>query len=230
MRTPLYNAYDTFNRKSPVLHSADSNQEPKGGIPMNDQELFKQVLKWSYHHCPNLWKEYYFNAKPEKRKQIARKILIEKVKKEPDTELLISPALKEKILLKEGVDLKRLNQEYQEKKGSFKVKQETKIYNQKPCTDREDSDVDEDEIKNLHLSEHFSQEWNKVKWYSLSAIASKLGIHRKTVVYWRDIGIKINGAPIRLKMIKRPHQWYSKGKWIIEFFLKTNADVDMDGT
>jgi hypothetical protein len=29
--------------------------------------------------------------------------LIEKVKKEPDTELLISPALKEKILLKEGL-------------------------------------------------------------------------------------------------------------------------------
>jgi hypothetical protein len=37
-----------------------------------------------------------------------------KVKKEPDTELLISPALKKKILLKEGVDLKRLNQEYQD--------------------------------------------------------------------------------------------------------------------
>jgi hypothetical protein len=49
-----------------------------------------------------------------------------KVKKEPDTELLISPALKEKILLKEGVDLKCINHEYQEKKGSFKVKQESK--------------------------------------------------------------------------------------------------------
>jgi hypothetical protein len=119
-----------------------------------------------------------------------------KVKKEPDTELLISPALKEKILLKEGVDLKRINHEYQEKKVSFKVKQETKIYNQKPCTDREDSDVDEDSIKNLHLSEHFSQEWSKQKWYSVSAIASKLGIHRNTVVYWRDIGIKINEVPI----------------------------------
>jgi hypothetical protein len=33
---------------------------------------------------------------------------------------------------------------------------------------------------------------------------------------------------IRLKMIKRPFQWYSKGKWIIEFFLKTNVNVDMD--
>jgi hypothetical protein len=151
-----------------------------------------------------------------------------KVKKEPDTELLISPALKEKILLKEGVDLKRINHEYQEKKVSFKVKQETKIYNQKPCTDREDSDVDEDSIKNLHLSEHFSQEWSKQKWYSVSAIASKLGIHRNTVVYWRDIGIKINEVPISLKMIKKPHQWYSKGKWIIDFFLKTNADVDME--
>jgi hypothetical protein len=30
-------------------------------------------------------------------------------------------------------------------------------------------------------------------------------------------------------MIKKPHQWYSKGKWIIEFFLKTNADVEVDG-
>jgi hypothetical protein len=31
-------------------------------------------------------------------------------------------------------------------------------------------------------------------------------------------------------MIKKPFHWYSKGKWIIEFFLKTNVDVDMDGT
>jgi len=56
-----------------------------------------------------------------------------------------------------------------------------------------------------------------------------MGKHRKTVVYWRDFGLKINGAYIRLKMIKRPFQWYSKGKWIIEFFLKTNGNVDMDG-
>jgi hypothetical protein len=192
---------------------------------MNDKELFENVLKWSYHHCRHLWKEYSFNAAPEKRKHVARKILIEKVKKEPDTELLISPGLKEKILLKEGVDLKRINYEYQEKKGNFKVKQEPKISSQKPCTDR---DFDGDNIINLNLSEHFSHEWNKVKWYSVSAIASKLGIHRNTVVYWRDFGIKINGIPIRLKMIKRPHQWYSKGKWIIEFFLKTNVNVDMD--
>jgi hypothetical protein len=47
-------------------------------------------------------------------------------------------------------------------------------------------------------------------------------------VYWRDFGLKINGAHICLKMIKRPFQWYSKGKWLIEFFLKTNADVEMD--
>jgi hypothetical protein len=32
---------------------------------------------------------------------------------------------------------------------------------------------------------------------------------------------------LRLKMVKRPFQWYSKGKWIIKFFLKTNIDVDM---
>jgi hypothetical protein len=148
-----------------------------------------------------------------------------KMKKEPDIELLISPALKEKILLKEGVDLKRINFEYQEKKGYFNVKRETKISSQKLCTDR---NFDGDKIKNLNLSDHFSHEWNKVKWYSVSSIASKLGIHRNTVVYWRDIGIKINGIPIRLKMIKRPHQWYSKGKWIIDFFLKTNVNVDIE--
>jgi hypothetical protein len=65
---------------------------------------------------------------------------------------------------------------------------------------------------------------------TIGAAASKLGIHRNTVVYWRDFGIKINEVPIRLKMIKKPFQWYSKGKWIIEFFLKTNDEVDMDGT
>jgi hypothetical protein len=150
-----------------------------------------------------------------------------KVKKEPDTELLISPALKEKILLKEGVDLKRINDEYQVKKGLCKEKQETKINNQEPGAD---SDIDEDEVINVNLSDQLNREWNKVKWYSLSSIASKLGKHRKTVVYWRDFGIKINGAQIRLKMIKRPFQWYSKGKWIIDFFLKTNVNVDMDGT
>jgi len=61
---------------------------------MDEKELFKNVLKWSYHNCPQLWKEYYFNSSTEKRQHIARKILIEKVKKEPDTEILISPALK----------------------------------------------------------------------------------------------------------------------------------------
>ena len=85
MKIPFYDVHESFNRKSPVLHSADSNQEPKGGIPMDDQELFKQVLQWSYHHCHDLWKEFYFNPEPEKRKHIARKILIEKVKKEPET-------------------------------------------------------------------------------------------------------------------------------------------------
>ena len=194
---------------------------------MDDKELFKNVLKWSYHHCRHLWDEYYFSAEPEKQQHVARKILIEKVKKEPDTELLIPPDLKEKILLKEGVDLKRINDEYQVKKGNCKVKDDTKIRNQKPCTD---VDIDMDKIKNSNISELFSREWNKARWYSLSSIASKLGIHRNTVVYWRDFGIKINEIPIRLKMVKKPFQWYAKGKWIIEFFLKTNIDVEMDGT
>ena len=57
---------------------------------------------------------------------------------------------------------------------------------------------------------------------------TQIGIHRNTVVYWRDFGIKIKGEPIRLKMIKKPFHWYAKGKWIIDFFLKTNADVDLD--
>jgi hypothetical protein len=47
---------------------------------------------------------------------------------------------------------------------------------------------------------------------------------------YQSLQLQINGIPIRLKMIKRPHQWYSKGKWIIEFFLKTNVDVDMECT
>jgi len=148
-----------------------------------------------------------------------------KVKKEPDTELLISPALKEKILNKEGVDLKRINDEYQEKKESCKEQQETKIKNQEPG---EDSDIDEDEIIDVNLYNQLTREWNKFRWYSIPSIAKKMGIHRKTVVYWRDFGIKINGAPTRLKMIKRPFHWYSKGKWIIKFFLKTNVNVDMD--
>ena len=147
------------------------------------------------------------------------------MKKEPDTEILISPALKEKILFTEGVDLKRINAQYQEKKGSSKVKQEPKIYKKEPCTD---IDIDEDSVKNLHLSKNFNQEWNQIKWYHVSAIASKLGIHRKTIGYWREFGIKINGTPIRLQMVKRPFHWYAKGEWIIEFFLKTNINVDME--
>jgi hypothetical protein len=136
---------------------------------------------------------------------------------------LISPALKEKILKKEGVDLKRINYEYQEKKESSKVKQETKIYNQEPGAD---TDIDEDEIINVILSDQLKKEWNKFRWYSIPSIANKLGIHRNSVVYWRDFGIKVNGSQstIRLKMIKRPNLWYSKGKWIIEFFLKTNGE------
>ena len=157
--------------------------------------------------------------------------LIEKVKKEPDTELLISPAIKEKILNKEGVDLKRINNEYQEKKengkGNGKEKNETKISNKEPGAD---SDIDEDEIIDVNLYNQLNREWNKFRWYSLPSIAKKLGKHRKTVVYWRDFGIKINGANIRLKMIKRPIQWYAKGKWIIKFFLKTNANVEIDET
>ena len=127
------------------------------------------------------------------------------------------------------MDLKRINHEYQEKKGNGKgngkEKQETKIKKKEQSAD---SDIDEDEMINVKLSQHLKLEWNKVKWYSVSAISSKLGIHRKTIVYWREIGIKINGTPIRLKMIKRPFQWYAKGKWLIEFFLKTNANVDLE--
>ena len=63
---------------------------------MDNIELFKNVLKWARDHCPDLWHEYYCCSAPEKKQHLARKILIEKVKKEPDTELLISPALKEK--------------------------------------------------------------------------------------------------------------------------------------
>ena len=51
-----------------------------------------------------------------------------------------------------------------------------------------------------------NREWNKFRWYSIPSISKKLGKHRKTVVYWRDFGIKINGAPILLKIIKRPFQ------------------------
>jgi hypothetical protein len=93
----------------------------------------------------------------------------------------------------------------------------------------EDSDIDEDEIVNVILYDQLNREWNKFRWYSITKIAQKMGIHRKTVVYWRDFGLKINGAHIRLKMAKRPFQWYSKGKWIIVFFLKTNANEDMEG-
>ena len=148
--------------------------------------------------------------------------------------MLISPALKEKILLKEGVDLKRIDHEYQEKKengkgngkGNGKEKKETQIRSKLPVAD---IDIDDEKIINGDLSEHLKQEWNKVNWYSVSAIASKLGIHRNTVAYWRDFGIKINGVTIRLKMAKKPNLWYAKGKWLIEFFLKINVEVDMDG-
>jgi hypothetical protein len=192
---------------------------------MDNNELFKNVLEWSYHHCRDLWDEYNSSSQPEKRHHVARKILIEKVKKEPDTELLISPALKEKILLKEGVDLKRINHEYQEKKESCKEQQETKIDNEEPGAD---SDIAEDEIVNVYLYDQLSREWNKFRWYSIPSIAKKLEKHRNTVVYWRDFGIKVNGENIRLKMAKKPFKWYSKGKWLIEFFLKTNANVDME--
>jgi hypothetical protein len=244
---------------------SEANQVPKGGITMDNNELFKNVLQWAYHHCPDLWKEYSVQSSPEKKQHVARKILIEKVKKEPDTELLISPALKKKILLNEGVDLKRINEEPQEKKESCKDQQETKLSNQEQITDSDidkekqekiinnqeqsadsdidedqqetkisnqeqsaDSDIDEDEIANVNLYDQLTREWNKFKWYSIPAIAKKLGRHRNSVVYWRDFGIKVNGSNIRLKMAKRPFKWYSKGKWIIEFFLKTNDNVDME--
>ncbi|MGD2091152.1 MAG: hypothetical protein PVH61_33565 [Candidatus Aminicenantes bacterium] len=212
---------------------------------MDDKELFKNILKWARHHCHDLWKEYLVQSSIEKKKHVARKILIEKVKKEPDTELLISPALKEKILLKEGVDLKHINDEPQEKNESGKEQQETKIENQEQNADSDIekskqetkisnqeqstySAIDEDEIVNVNLYDQLTREWNKFKWYSIPSIANKLGIHRNTVVYWRDFGIKVNGSNIRLKMAKRPFKWYSKGKWIIEFFLKTNDNVEME--
>ena len=132
--------------------------------------------------------------------------------------------------VQEGVDLKRINHEYQEKKennkGNNKEKKEIKISNQEPV---EDSDIDEDEIVNVILYDQLNREWNKFRWYSLPSIAKKLGRHRKTVIYWRDFGLKINGSNIRLKMTRRPIQWYSKGKWLIEFFLKTNANKEMEG-
>jgi hypothetical protein len=226
MQSCSHAAMQSFNQTNPTILPISNYTNFIWRNKMDDKELFKQVLKWSYHHCRDLWNEYYFYSSPEKRQHTARKILIEKVKKEPDTELLISPALKEKIMLKEGVDLKRINHEYQEKKESCKDQQETKINNQEKSTD---SAIDEDEIVNVNLYDQLIREWNKFRWYSIPSIAKKMGTHRKTVVYWRDFGLKINGANIRLKMIKRPFQWYAKGKWIIEFFLKTNADVDMEG-
>ena len=143
------------------------------------------------------------------------------------------------------MDLKRINEEPQEKKESCKDQQETIINNQEQSADSDideekqetklsnqeqiaDSDIDEDEIVNVNLYDQLNREWNKFRWYSIPSIAKKMGTHRKTVVYWRDFGLKINGANIRLKMIKRPFQWYSKGKWIIEFFLKTNDNVELD--
>ena len=88
--------------------------------------------------------------------------------------------------------------------------------------------IDEDEIIDVNLYDQLTREWNKFRWYSIPSIAKKLGRHRKTVVYWRDFGIKVNGSNIRLKMAKRPFHWYSKGKWIIDFFLKTNANEEME--
>ena len=78
--------------------------------------------------------------------------------------------------VQEGVDLKRINHEYQEKKennkGNNKEKKETKISNQEPF---EDSDIDEDEIIDINLYDQLNREWNKFRWYSLPSIAKKLG-------------------------------------------------------
>jgi hypothetical protein len=64
------------------------------------------------------------------------------------------------------VDLKRINYEYQEKKESSKVKQETKIINQEPV---EDTDIDEDEIINVILSDQLrAKRDGACKWASLS--------------------------------------------------------------
>jgi hypothetical protein len=29
-------------------------------------------------------------------------------------------------------------------------------------------------------------------------------------------------------MAKKPNLWYARGKWLIEFFLKTNDNVEME--
>ena len=84
---------------------------------MEEKELFESLLKWSYYHCRELWNDYYSTIVPGYRRHIARLMLVEKVRKEPDTELLLSVELKEKVLVEEGVDLKRINYEYQLKKG-----------------------------------------------------------------------------------------------------------------
>jgi hypothetical protein len=40
----------------------------------------------------------------------------------------------------------------------------------------------------------------------------------------------VTGKVITGKVItQKPFKWYSKRKWIIEFFLKTNGDVEIDG-
>ncbi len=71
-------------------------------------------------------------------------------------------------------------------------------------------------------SQLFSAEWSPHQWYSISAIASKLGRHRKTVIYWREIGILKEGKPIQLEMVRRPCHWYARGQWLIDFFTRLN--------
>jgi hypothetical protein len=180
----------------------------QGGILMDNNELFKNVLEWSYHHCRDLWNEFKSSLEPEKRQHVARKILIEKVRKEPATELLISPDLKKKILIKEGVDLKRIDAEYQEKKEPFKDQQETKIDNQEQITDSAvdegkqeakidtqepgaDSDIDEDEVINVKLSENLSKDWSK---FNIKCI---LFLYRKEKVKLQNHDINLHPGNIQ---------------------------------
>jgi hypothetical protein len=84
---------------------------------MDEKELFKDVLKWAYYYCKPLYDDYFSTIIPGYRQHVARKILIEKVKKEPDFELLVPPGLKEWIRISENVDLTGINTEYQKEKG-----------------------------------------------------------------------------------------------------------------
>ena len=83
----------------------------------NEKEIFKDILEWAYIHCRTLYDNYYSTIIPGYRQSVARKILIERVKKDPDYELLVPRELKEWVLISNKVDLTKINTEYQKKKG-----------------------------------------------------------------------------------------------------------------